>query len=63
MPSRWTGVSVLAIAAGAGAAGWAVASLGEHGVPGLQLLPRRQKILLDGRTPRFANIREMERVR
>lgn len=64
-PSKWTGASVLAIATAAGAAGWAMASLGgELGFPDLRWLPKRQKILLDaGRTPRFANIRDMERVR
>lgn len=62
MPAKWTGASVLAIALGAGAAGWAMASWGKgSSVPGL--LPRGQKILLDtGRKPRFATIKEMEKV-
>ena len=64
-PSRWTGTSVIAVAAGAGAAGWAIASFGQGtDTPWADLIPGRKKTLLDAdRPPRFANIREMEKVR
>lgn len=57
-------MSVMAIAAGAGAAGWAMASFGEEAdIPGASVFLGRKKTLLDaGRTPRFANIKEMEKV-
>lgn len=58
-------MSVLAVAAGAGAAGWAIASFGQGaGAPWADLIPGHRKTLLDAdRPPRFANIREMEKVR
>lgn len=64
-PSRWTGASVLAVAAGAGAAGWAVASFGQGAdAPWANLIPGHKKTLLDAdRPPRFANVRELEKVR
>lgn len=65
MPPRWTGLTVLAVAAGAGAAGWAIASFGQGaGAPWAGFVPGYKKTLLDAdRPPRFANIREMEKVR
>ena len=56
-------MSVLAIAAGAAGAGWAMASFGpEVDVPGARRFLGREKALLDaGETPRFATLREMEK--
>ncbi|SPO00116.1 probable D-lactate dehydrogenase (cytochrome) [Cephalotrichum gorgonifer] len=62
-PSTWTGTSVLAVAAGAGAAGWAVASFTKgDGVPGTNLTLGPKKTLLDaGSAPRYANLKQMEK--
>ncbi|KEZ41360.1 hypothetical protein SAPIO_CDS7474 [Scedosporium apiospermum] len=63
--SKWTGSSVMAVALGAGIAGWATASLSpETAFVAGDLLPRLggHKTLLDaGKRPRYANLKDMEK--
>jgi D-lactate dehydrogenase (cytochrome) len=58
-PPKWSGRSVLALAAGAGIFGFGIATTG------LQTPPRRTVVLLDSKipSPEYASVDEMEAVR